>query len=178
MAAACRGARAGRGRGSYSWDASAGALYDAYRDAVERRRASTTMTGETLTIGIDARELLGETTGVGRYLGELLRRWVVDRRGERANSCLYTPEPLPFVKTLPADAPLRQVVVGSGTGTWWEQTHLRRAVRAESSRRLLRAAPTRRRSRSAYRWPSPFTTCRSPRIPSGSRPAKARVAGC
>ena len=44
--------------------------------------------------------------------------------------------------------PLRQVVVGSGTGTWWEQTHLRRAVRAESSRRLLRAAPIRLRLRS------------------------------
>ena len=30
---------------------------------------------DPLTIGIDARELLGEPTGVGRYLGELLRRW-------------------------------------------------------------------------------------------------------
>ena len=45
---------------------------------------------------------------------------------------LYAPQALPFVKTLPADAPLRQVVIGSGTGTWWEQTHLRRAVRADN----------------------------------------------
>ncbi len=89
------------------------------------------MTGETLTIGIDARELLGETTGVGRYLGELLRRWVVDR-GRVRQFLLYAPQALPFVKTLPADAPLRQVVIGSGTGTWWEQTHLRRAVRADN----------------------------------------------
>ena len=28
---------------------------------------------------------------------------------------------------------------GAGRGTWWEQTHLRRAVRARSARRLLRA---------------------------------------
>ena len=33
------------------------------------------MSGDPITIGIDARELLGEPTGVGRYLGELLRRW-------------------------------------------------------------------------------------------------------
>ncbi len=31
--------------------------------------------GMTLRIGVDARELLGDATGVGRYLGELLRRW-------------------------------------------------------------------------------------------------------
>ena len=33
--------------------------------------------------------------------------------------------------TRPADATIRAVVVGSGRGTWWEQTHLRRAVRAD-----------------------------------------------
>lgn len=83
------------------------------------------------TIGIDARELLGEATGVGRYLGELLRRWVHRPDVAARQFVLYTPEPLAFVKTVPAHANVREMVVGSGRGTWWEQTHLRRAVRAE-----------------------------------------------
>jgi len=82
------------------------------------------------TIGIDARELLGETTGVGRYLGELLRRWIARPDAATRQFLLYTPEPLAFMNTVPEGAPVREVVVGSGRGTWWEQTHLRRAVRA------------------------------------------------
>lgn len=88
------------------------------------------MSDTTLTIGIDARELLGEPTGVGRYLGELLRRWIVREDAATRQFVLYTPEPLPFVAAAPAGAHLREVVVGSGRGTWWEQTHLRRAVRS------------------------------------------------
>jgi len=84
-----------------------------------------------LTIGIDARELLGEATGVGRYLGELLRRWVQRADAASRQLILYTPEPLPFMTTVPTGANVRELVVGSGRGTWWEQTHLRRAVRAD-----------------------------------------------
>lgn len=84
-----------------------------------------------LTIGIDARELLGEATGVGRYLGELLRRWVQRSDAASRRFILYTPEPLPFLATVPPGANVREQVVGSGRGTWWEQTHLRRAVRAD-----------------------------------------------
>jgi len=83
-----------------------------------------------ITIGIDARELLGETTGVGRYLGELLRRWVTRPDASSREFVLYTPEPLPFMATVPEGARVREIVVGSGRGTWWEQTHLRSAVRA------------------------------------------------
>ena len=90
-----------------------------------RRRMST---DGSLRIGIDARELLGDTTGVGRYLGELLRRWVQRHDAERRTLMLYTPEPLAFVKTVPSGVRLHEVVAGSGRGTWWEQTHLRRAV--------------------------------------------------
>lgn len=86
---------------------------------------------DPLTIGIDARELLGEPTGVGRYLGELLRRWTVRPDAASRRLVLYTPEPLPFLTTVPATADVRQIVAGSGRGTWWEQTHLRRAVRSE-----------------------------------------------
>jgi glycosyltransferase involved in cell wall biosynthesis len=84
-----------------------------------------------LRIGIDARELLGEPTGVGRYLGELLRRWVVRSDTPSRRLILYSPEPLPFVASAPEGANLMEVVAGSGRGTWWEQTHLRRAVRSE-----------------------------------------------
>jgi glycosyltransferase involved in cell wall biosynthesis len=85
----------------------------------------------SLTIGIDARELLGEPTGVGRYLGELLRRWTARSDAQSRRLLLYTPESLPFVATVPATADVREVVAGSGRGTWWEQTHLRRAVRSD-----------------------------------------------
>jgi glycosyltransferase involved in cell wall biosynthesis len=88
------------------------------------------MTPAPITIGIDARELLGEPTGVGRYLGELLRRWVVRADAMSRELVLYTPEPLPFLDTVPGTANIRAVVAGSGRGTWWEQTHLRRAVRS------------------------------------------------
>jgi hypothetical protein len=84
-----------------------------------------------LTIGIDARELLGETTGVGRYLGELLRRWLARPDAGSRQFLLYTPEPLPFMAMVPPSANVREMVVGSGRGTWWEQTHLRSAVRAD-----------------------------------------------
>jgi len=84
-----------------------------------------------MTIGIDARELLGETTGVGRYLGELLRRWILRPDAGSRQFLLYTPEALPFMRTVPTGAHVREIVVGSGRGTWWEQTHLRRAVRAD-----------------------------------------------
>ena len=44
---------------------------------------------EPLRIGVDARELLGDTTGVGRYLGELMRRWArqAGRRRHGDSSC-------------------------------------------------------------------------------------------
>src|SRR3954463_220526 len=89
------------------------------------------MTPAPITIGIDARELLGEPTGVGRYLGELLRRWVLRPDAAMRELVLYSPEPLPFLDSVPGTANVRAVVAGSGRGTWWEQTHLRRAVRSD-----------------------------------------------
>jgi glycosyltransferase involved in cell wall biosynthesis len=83
-----------------------------------------------LRIGIDARELLGEATGVGRYLGELLLRWTARSDAARRRFVLYTPERLlsPFP---PDTTDLRVVGAGAGHGTWWEQIHLRRAVRSD-----------------------------------------------
>ena len=81
-----------------------------------------------LRIGVDARELLGDTTGVGRYLGELLRRWTSRSDASRRRFVLYAPEPSPL--PLPHDA-VEHRVVGTGRGTWWEQTALRRAAAAD-----------------------------------------------
>ena len=79
------------------------------------------MSGAGLRIGVDARELLGDATGVGRYLGELLRRWT----GAAQRFLLYAPEALP--PWLPTHVEPR--VGGRGRGTYWEQTWLRKAVR-------------------------------------------------
>lgn len=82
-----------------------------------------------LRIGVDARELLGDTTGVGRYLGELMRRWAAREDAGRRRFILYAPEALQLV--FPAGT-TEERVVGRGTGTWWEQTSLRRAVNADA----------------------------------------------
>jgi len=81
-----------------------------------------------LRIGVDARELLGDSTGVGRYLGELLRRWAVRPDAGRRRFVLYAPEPVAL--KLP-ESTVTVRVIGAGRGTWWEQTHLRKAVRED-----------------------------------------------
>ena len=82
---------------------------------------------QLLRIGIDARELAGEPTGVGRYLGELLARWMVRSDAATRRFVLYAPEPLAPVFQGPA-VEQRIVGEGGGRGTWWEQTHLRRTA--------------------------------------------------
>lgn len=84
---------------------------------------------QPLRIGVDARELLGDSTGVGRYLGELLTRWTSRDDTEHRRFVLYTPERLTLALP-PGTAQTR--LIGGGRGTWWEQTHLRRAVRDDS----------------------------------------------
>jgi glycosyltransferase involved in cell wall biosynthesis len=78
-----------------------------------------------LRIGVDARELLGSATGVGRYLGELLRRWTARPDAARRRFLLYVPEPLRM--TFP-ERTVDARVGGRGRGTLWEQTWLRRAI--------------------------------------------------
>jgi glycosyltransferase involved in cell wall biosynthesis len=95
-----------------------------------------------LRIGIDARELAGQPTGTGRYLGELVTRWAARPDAAARELILYSPEPLPILPALAASARVREVVCGSGRGTWWEQTHLRRAVRADPPDVFFAAAYT------------------------------------
>ena len=84
--------------------------------------------GKLLRIGVDARELLGDATGVGRYLGELLRRWAARPDASLRRFLLYAPERLPLA--LPPDATELRLT-GRGRGTWWEQTYLRAAIHAD-----------------------------------------------
>ncbi len=79
-----------------------------------------------LRIGIDARELLGSPTGVGRYLGELMSRWTIRRDADTREFLLYSPEPLGV--RWPGTT---VQILGGGRGTWWEQTTLRTAVRRD-----------------------------------------------
>jgi len=86
-----------------------------------------------MRIGIDARELCGKPTGVGRHLAGLLGAWQDSPRAERHTFVLFTPTEkgsggffhTPQGKTLPTPF----LVPGAG-GTWWEQTDLARAANA------------------------------------------------
>ncbi|MFN7914229.1 MAG: glycosyltransferase family 1 protein [Vicinamibacterales bacterium] len=75
-----------------------------------------------MRIGIDARELSGTPTGVGRYLAGLLREWTASQHQHGHDLVLYAHRPLDFgtgcdVRVLP----------GSG-GTSWEQRTLPAAI--------------------------------------------------
>jgi glycosyltransferase involved in cell wall biosynthesis len=80
-----------------------------------------------MRIGVDARELLGDATGVGRYLGELMHRWTARADADARRFLLYVPAALPM--SFPA-TDVR--VLGGGCGTWWEQTTLSAAVRRDA----------------------------------------------
>lgn len=77
-----------------------------------------------MRIGVDARELTGRPTGVGRYLHGLLREWSTDRSGHEF--LLFAHRPLSVTV---AGMEVR-VLPGSG-GTAWEQLTLARASRQE-----------------------------------------------
>jgi glycosyltransferase involved in cell wall biosynthesis len=81
-----------------------------------------------MRIGIDARELGGRATGVGRYLGGLLREWSTDSRTRAHEFVLYSTLPI----TLPLDGRrfATRTIPGSG-GTWWEQLQLPRAAASD-----------------------------------------------
>lgn len=74
-----------------------------------------------MRIGIDARELCGRPTGVGRYLSGLLAEWARDDGARRHDFVLYVPEPLAM--RLDARRFATRIVNG-GAGTWWEQRRL------------------------------------------------------
>ena len=81
-----------------------------------------------MRIGVDARELCGRATGVGRYLAGLLLEWARGRASAH-DFVLYAPEAI----ALPLDArKFRTRIVPGRPGTWWEQVTLPREAQADS----------------------------------------------
>jgi glycosyltransferase involved in cell wall biosynthesis len=78
-----------------------------------------------MRIGIDARELCGRVTGVGRYLAGLLGEWAADSRARSHEFVLYAPGPIAL--TLDARRFATRTVAGSG-GTAWEQVRAPRTA--------------------------------------------------
>jgi glycosyltransferase involved in cell wall biosynthesis len=80
-----------------------------------------------MRLAVDARELSGRPTGVGRYLGGLLRSWSAEAASHGHELLVYAPAPLGA--TLGPRARLR-LLPGTG-GTVWEQRALPAALRAD-----------------------------------------------
>jgi glycosyltransferase involved in cell wall biosynthesis len=96
-------------------------------------------------IGIDARELAGRPTGVGRYLAQLLRHWSDPASGvsSRHEFLLYSPEAIH--DTVAGDfRGLRMVprVLPGAAGTRWEQITLAAAVNRDAPNVLFAPAYT------------------------------------
>jgi glycosyltransferase involved in cell wall biosynthesis len=77
-----------------------------------------------MRIGIDAREIVGRQTGVGRYLSGLIEEWSDDARAGVHEFVLYAHEAIPQPR-----GPFVTRVVPGTSGTWWQQVRLPRAVR-------------------------------------------------
>ena len=80
-----------------------------------------------MRIGIDARELCGKPTGVGRHLAGLLGAWQASPNAARHHFLIYSHQTPAMA--LPSNAILR-VLAGSG-GSVWEQTTMFRAARRD-----------------------------------------------
>lgn len=88
-----------------------------------------------MQIGIDARELVGRPTGVGRFVSQLLAAWAGMADARRHRYVLYVPAPGRAAPAIDGRQwhtlePALRPVSGSG-GTWWEQGPLARAVRRD-----------------------------------------------
>lgn len=84
-----------------------------------------------MQIAIDARELCGRPTGIGRYVSHLLAVWGDMPEARRHRFTLYAPEPVD-VQTLAPEARTLDLVVRVITGhpgTVWEQLRLASALR-------------------------------------------------
>ncbi|HTV01874.1 MAG TPA: glycosyltransferase family 1 protein [Luteitalea sp.] len=87
-----------------------------------------------MRIGVDARELAGHPTGVGRYLRELLQRWQRDPACAGATLTLCSPESAAPAGLLSAGtgARLQWHHVPGVAGTWWEQMTLPGVIASQS----------------------------------------------
>src|SRR5687768_4232094 len=79
-----------------------------------------------MRIGIDARELAGHPTGVGRYLGQIVKAWGRNAAAHDHAFVFFAPDTI----QLPDAAALTmRLDVVPGHGIWWEQVALPRAAR-------------------------------------------------
>jgi glycosyltransferase involved in cell wall biosynthesis len=78
-----------------------------------------------MRIGVDARELGGRATGVGRYLAGLLREWSGMPAAAAHDFVLYAPEP---PGTTLDSRRFRHRAIAGPPGTWWEQVKLPRVA--------------------------------------------------
>src|SRR5262245_42231058 len=101
---------------------------DSSRGSSLRGARSTRINGPSMRIGIDARELSGRITGVGRYLAGMIREWTTTDRARIHEFVLYAPERL--ATSLDSRRFPTRVVPGNG-GTWWEQMQLPRVAAAD-----------------------------------------------
>ncbi|MEO8070186.1 MAG: glycosyltransferase family 1 protein [Acidobacteriota bacterium] len=85
------------------------------------------MADHGLHIGVDGRELLGQPTGVGRYLRQVLTQWATDATWpHRLTVFLASEPPSDLVGALPGVT--WSVSKAAIAGTVWEQTRLPRAM--------------------------------------------------
>jgi len=93
-----------------------------------------------MRIAIDGRELVGQVTGVGRYLTELLKAWsgAPDAKDHEFVILAHAPVELP---RLPGLHVVTEIRSGSG-GTVWEQLVLPRMVRQANANVLFAPAYT------------------------------------
>lgn len=85
-----------------------------------------------MRIGIDARELRGRPTGVGRYLSHLLQSWANLDEASAHTFVLYSPEkglpPSPSAAFGLGGLRVETREIPGATGTWWEQVRLASAL--------------------------------------------------
>jgi glycosyltransferase involved in cell wall biosynthesis len=81
-----------------------------------------------MRIGIDARELAGRPTGVGRYLEGLVRQWASAEEARSHEFVLYAPEPL---ETALDGRRFAMRVVSGRSGTFWEQVQMPQTARRD-----------------------------------------------
>ena len=80
-----------------------------------------------MRIGIDAREIVGQATGVGRYLSGLLTEWAATGATSRHEFFLYAHAPIPS-----APATFTARIIPGTSGTWWQQVALPAAARRDT----------------------------------------------
>ena len=88
--------------------------------------ASSAWNSNAMRVAIDARELLGRPTGVGRYLMGILDAWEALPEARAHDFVLCAPEQIDAAMVRAGRA---SMALAGGRGTWWEQTVLPRLVR-------------------------------------------------